>query len=157
MKRVQLDRWIAALGAAVAYIAMDAVSYIHPTEHYGITPWNPQPTFAIVLLMVAGQRWLPMVFAAVLGAEVLVRGAPAPWPATLLMAAVLSLGYAAMAAALVGPLAISRRLDARRDVVSLVLVVLIGSLLTGLLYVAAIHASGLGRMGAFVDAWTRFW
>jgi two-component system sensor kinase FixL len=157
MKRPQLDRWIAALAAALAYIAMDAVSYIHPTEHYAITPWNPQPTFAIALLMFAGQRWLPVVFAAVLGAEVIVRGAPAPWPATLLMAAVLSLGYAAMAAALVGPLAISRRLDARRDVVRLVLVVLLGSLLTGLLYVAAIHASGLGKAGAFVDAWTRFW
>lgn len=146
-----------AIGAAIAYVALDWVSYIHPTEQYGITPWNPQPSVAIALLMTLGQRWLPTVFAAVVAAEYFVRGAPAPWPATLLMAAVLSLGYAAIAAALAGPFAISRRLDKRQDVVRLVVVTLGGALVTGLLYVAAIRASGLGAGSDFLLASMRFW
>lgn len=146
-----------AAAAAAAYVALDALSYIHPTEHYGITPWNPQPSVAIALLMLGGQRWLPAVFAAVVAAEVIVRGAPGPWAATLLISAVLALGYAAMAAALAGPLGISPRMDGRRDVLRLVTVALAGSLATGLLYVAAIHASGLQVQAAFVDAWMRFW
>lgn len=148
---------ILALAAAVAYVALDWVSYIHPTEQYGITPWNPQPSVAIALLMLMGQRWLPVVFAAVIAAEYFVRGAPAPWPATLLMAAVLALGYAAIAAALAGPYAISRRLDTRQDVVRLVVVTLTGALVTGLLYVAAIRASGLAAGSDFLLASMRFW
>ena len=146
-----------AAAAAAAYVGLDALSYIHPTEHYGITPWNPQPSVAIALLMLGGQRWLGVVLAAVVAAEVIVRGAPAPWPATLLMSAMLALGYAAMAAALAGPLAISPRMDSRNDVLRLVIVALAGSLATGFLYVAAIHASGLQVEAAFLDAWMRFW
>jgi two-component system sensor kinase FixL len=146
-----------ATAAIIAYVALDWVSYIHPTEQYGITPWNPQPSVAIALLMILGQRWLPAVFAAVVAAEYFVRGAPAPWPATLLMAAVLALGYAAIAAALSGPFAISRRLDKRQDVVRLVVVTLAGALVTGLLYVAAIRASGLAAGSDFLLASMRFW
>lgn len=158
MKRDGVEKGLGLAAAAIAaYVALDALSYIHPTEHYGITPWNPQPSVVIALLMLRGQRWLPAVFVATVLAEVVVRGAPAPWPATLLMCAMLALGYAAMASALVGPLAISPRLATRRDVLRLVVVVLAGSLATGLLYVAAIHASGLQVPGAFTDAWMRFW
>ena len=68
-----------ATGAAflAAYVLLDWVSFIHPLQQFGITPWNPQPAFAIALLMFGGQRWLPLVFAAALSAELLVRGAPA--------------------------------------------------------------------------------
>jgi two-component system sensor kinase FixL len=157
MRRVPTPEWLLSIAATLAYVALDALSYIHPTEHYGITPWNPQPSVVIALLLLAGQRWLPAVFIAALAAELVVRGAPAPWPATLVMCAVLTLGYAAMAAALTGPLAISPRLDSRRDVVRLVIVVLVGTLATGLLYVAAIHASGLQIEGPFFQPWMRFW
>jgi two-component system sensor kinase FixL len=158
MTRRAFDKDVAiAAAAAAAYVALDALSYIHPTEHYGITPWNPQPSIAIALLMLRGQRWLPVVFGAAVAAEIVVRGAPAPWPATLLMAAMLSLGYAAMAAALTGPMAVSPQLDTRRSVLRLVMVVLAGSLATGLLYVSAIHVVGLAAGGSFHDAWMRFW
>src|SRR6185436_2393653 len=89
-----------AVGFAAGYLALDWMSYIHPMQQYSITPWNPQPALAIALLMLGGQRWLPVVFAAVLSAEWIVRGAPASLPTTLLITAVLTLGYAAIARAL---------------------------------------------------------
>ena len=152
-----LRPWMIGAGAVAAYVLLDAVSYIHPIGQHGITPWNPQPSIAIALLVLAGQRWLPTVIGAVLAAEWIVRGAPGSALATVLICLVLALGYAAMAAALTGRLAVSPRLDTRRDVLRLVLVVLVGSIVTGLLYVSTIYASGTGLAGGPVAAWMRFW
>ena len=146
-----------ALGGVLTYVVLDWVSFIHPAEEFGITPWNPQPSIAIGLLWLVGQRFLPVVLLAVLLAEYLVRSAPAPWGVTLVMAAVLTLGYAAMAQALSTRFAISPRLDTRRDVIRLVVVVLAGSLATGVLYIGAIYAAGSGSANGFLPALVRFW
>src|SRR5688572_42061 len=127
---------------AVAYVLLDRLSYIHPLEQYGITPWNPQPALAIALLVVGGQRWLPVVFGAVVAAEWVVRGAPAGMAATLYLGAVLALAYAAIARALTGPFAIDPALGSRRHTVRLVAVVTIGALLAGMLYLAALASLG---------------
>jgi signal transduction histidine kinase len=146
-----------ALAFVAGYLVLDWVSYIHPMQQYSITPWNPQPALAIALLVLGGQRWLPLVFAAVVAAEALVRGMPAPWPATLVVGAVLSLGYAAIARALSGRFAVDAALDSRRDVVRLVSVVAVGAFATGILYVAALLASGQGPLDDPFVALVRFW
>jgi signal transduction histidine kinase len=133
------------------------VSYIHPTQTLGITPWNPQPALAIALLLVRGQRWLPVVLAAALGAEVLVRGAPAPWLAPLIVSCVLALGYAAVARALASSFAIRRSLDDVRDVVRLIGVVVAGAFMIAVLYVGALAALGTRIDEGFVVATLKFW
>ena len=149
----------AAIGAAfvAGYVFLDRVSYIHPLEQYGITPWNPQPALAIALLLVGGQRWLPAVFAAVIAAEWIVRGAPAPWPATLLLGGVLALAYAGIARALAGPFKIDLGLGSRRDTFRLVAIVVVGTFLTGILYVGALLAIGLRPASGPGGAVLRFW
>src|SRR5512142_2775107 len=104
------------LGTAfvAGYVALDWLSYIHPMQQYGITPWNPQPAFAIGLLALAGQRWLPALFLAAVLAEWLVRDAHGGWPSTLVIGAVLALCYAAIARALTGRFAVRPALDSRR-------------------------------------------
>ncbi|MEO5692509.1 MAG: ATP-binding protein [Usitatibacter sp.] len=146
-----------ALLFVAGYLALDWVSYIHPLQQYSITPWNPQPALAIALLMLGGQRWLPLVFAAVVGAEVLVRGQPALEPSTLLVGAVLSLAYAAIARALRGRFEVDPMLGSRRDVVRLVAVVSAGAFATGVLYIAALLASGQGPLDDPFEALARFW
>jgi hypothetical protein len=125
----------ALLGAAfvAGYIALDWLSYIHPMQQFGITPWNPQPALAIGLLALRGQRWLPAVFLAAVLSEWLVRGAHAGWPATLVIGAVLALCYAAIARALTGRYAVRPELDSRRDAIRLVAVVAAGALATCIL------------------------
>ena len=156
-----------ALGAArfgaiacafvAAYVVLDRVSYIHPLEQYGITPWNPQAALAIALVLVGGQRWIPVVVASVVTAEWVVRGAPGGTLATLLLGAVLGLSYAAIARALGGAFAIDLGLRTRRDTFRLVSVVTVGTLFTGSLYLGALLALGLRPESGVVDALLRFW
>jgi two-component system, LuxR family, sensor kinase FixL len=157
------ERSGALRGALVAilffagYLFLDWVSYIHPMQQYSITPWNPQPALAIALLMLGGQRWMPLVFAAVVGAEWLVRGAPAPWPSTLLIAMVLTLGYAAIARALTGRFSVRPALDSQRDAVRLAVVVSIGAFAVGVLYISALLAADVGPLDQPFTALVRFW
>lgn len=146
-----------AVAFVAGYLLLDWVSYIHPMQRYSITPWNPQPALAIALLMLGGQRWLPLVFAAVLGAEWLVRGAPAPWPSTLPIAMVLTLGYAAIARALTGRFSVRPALDSQRDAVRLAAVVSIGAFAAGILYISALLAADVGPLEEPFTALVRFW
>lgn len=148
---------VLALVFVAGYLLLDWVSYIHPTQTLGITPWNPQPALAIALLLVRGQRWLPVVLAALIAAEILVRGAPAPWFAPLVVSCVLALGYAAVARALASPFEIRRSLDDARDVVRLIGVVVAGSLMIALLYVGALAALGTRIEEGFFVATLKFW
>ena len=148
---------LVAAGFVPAYVLADWMSYIHPMQQSGITPWNPQPALAIALLMLAGQRALPLVFVAALAAEWLVRDTAGGWPSALLVAAVLSLGYAAIAHALTHRFAISPSLGQGRDTWRLVLVVAVGALLTGALFVGALVASRIGPVDEPFGALVRFW
>ena len=148
---------VIAVAFVAGYVLLDRVSYIHAVQQFNITPWNPQPALAIALLMTLGQRWLPAVFVAALLAERIVRGDLMSMPASALAAAVLTLGYAAIARALTGPFAIARRLNTRRDVLRLTGAVVAGSFATGVLYVAALLASGTGPRDAPVAAVVGFW
>lgn len=141
----------------VGYLLLDWISYIHPMQSFNITPWNPQPALAIALLMYLGQRSFLAVLAAVVAAECLVRGAPIIAVGTWLGSAVLSLGYAAIAATFTGKFKISPRLDAREDMIRLLGGVAVGTLLTGLVYLGALAAAGLGPTGHYAEALVRFW
>lgn len=157
MDRPRLASALVALAAGLAYVSLDWLSYIRPLQQSSITPWNPQPAVAIALIAFGGQRWLPAVFGAVLAAEVLVRGASAGWPATLLVSAVLSLGYAAMASALSARVAVRSGLLSRADMAHLIAVVTLGALVTGTLYVGALWASGAPLPGPYFSALMQFW
>jgi signal transduction histidine kinase len=148
--------WL-AIAFVAGYVALDWLSYIHPMQQFSITPWNPQPALAIALLVLRGQRWLPLVIAAVVASEWLVRGAPGGWPSTLVIGAVLGLAYAAIARALSGRFAVHPALDSLRDALRLVGVVSVGTLFAGVLYIAALVASGVGPLEQPFTALVRFW
>lgn len=139
------------------YPLLDWVSYIYPMAQFNITPWNPQPALAIALLMRYGQRWLPAVMLTVVASEHLIRDTPTPWLVDILVALVLSLCYAAIAYLLTRRYVVSPRLDSTRDVLRLIGVVTLGAFLTGVLYVAALVAGGVGPLERFPEALLRFW
>jgi len=149
-------RWPLA-AFAIVYPLLDWVSYIYPMAQYNITPWNPQPALAIGLLMMYGQRWLPLVIVVVAITEQVIRSTPSPWPVDIAIALVLSLCYAAIADLLTQRYAIAPRLDSTRAVIRLVIVVTLGTLLTGVLYVGLLAASGAGTVTFFAEALLRFW
>ncbi len=139
------------------YLLLDWLSYIHAVNAFGVTPWNPQPALAIALLLFAGQRMLPAVFAAVVVSEVLVRGAPAPTPVTLFAAAALTLGYAATAQWLAGRRGPNLPLATRIDLVRLLAGVAAGTLFTGFLFVGTLIAAGYAPPGPAPQALLQFW
>jgi signal transduction histidine kinase len=155
MNRHVSTRALLAGGFVVGYLLLDWVSYIHPLQQYNITPWNPQPALAIALLMLGGQGWLPLIFVAVLGAELLTHRSPLSGT-TLVVSAVLALAYAAIARTLHGRFAVSPALDSRRDVMRLLGVVAIGALVTGILYIGALVAGGTGPLEWPFEALARF-
>lgn len=80
-----------------AYVALDAVSYVHPISPLGITPWNPPPGLSLALLLLLGLRQAPWLLVAFVAAEILVRG-PAGSPLEIAITGlVVTGGYTAAA------------------------------------------------------------
>lgn len=145
------------LAFSASYLLLDWMSYVHPLQQSSITPWNPHPALAVALLALCGQRWLPAVFLATFAAEVAVRHMPAGPATTLLVSVVLSLGYAATAAALSGLIASGEALRSRRGLLQLIGVIAIGTLVTGALYVGALWSSGAQLPAPYFEALLQFW
>ena len=78
---------VIGIGYLLGYVALDWVSFIDPFATFGITPWNPPPGLSFVLLVLFGQRYLPLLFIAPVLADLLVRQLPFPWSLELLVAA----------------------------------------------------------------------
>ena len=138
------------------YLMLDQASYIFPLPGFNVTPWNPQPSLAVALLMLCGQRTIWVVYLAILAAELLFRFDVTTLPSSMLVAAVMALGYSAMAGALRGRRPIAPSLRHRDDVVRMLAVVAIGTLVTGLAFVLAVMATRWPVEGA-LSAWLRFW
>jgi len=139
-----------------AYLLLDWASFLFPLPGFNVTPWNPQPSLAIALLMLFGQKTIWVVYAAILAAELMFRWQVTSVLSALLVAAVLALGYSAMASAMRGSRPIALSLRRRDDVVRLLVVITVGSLLTGLAFVLAVMAT-TGRSDGALSAWLRFW
>lgn len=140
----------------VAFVLLDRASYIFPMAVFNVTPWNPQASLAIALVMFLGQRAIWVVFLALFAAEHLNRGTATDSMTAILVAVVLSLGYAAIAAFLRDRYPVAPALQRREEVVRLVVVITLGSLFTGLIYVSAV-ALALRHVTGILEAWLRFW
>jgi two-component system, LuxR family, sensor kinase FixL len=141
----------------IGYLFLDWVSYVYPVQSSAITPWNPHPALAVALLMAGGQRWLFLVAAVIFGAEVVVRQMPAGLVGTLLVATVLALGYAAIAAALKNVLSTAGRIESPSELGRAILVITLGTLVTGALYVGSLWAAGVPLPGAYFESLLQFW
>ena len=54
---------VAALYLA-GFILLDWLSFIHPFAPFGITPWNPPTGLSFALILLFGQRYMPLLFVA---------------------------------------------------------------------------------------------
>ena len=58
---------------APCYVTLDWASHIYPLGPFNITPWNPQAGLAIVWMLLGGFRYLPVVFATIFLADLVIR------------------------------------------------------------------------------------
>ncbi|MEP7062968.1 MAG: ATP-binding protein [Betaproteobacteria bacterium] len=141
----------------LAYVALDWISFIDPVGPLGITPWNPAPGLALFLLLRHGMRFAPWLFVAVMAAEIIVRGAPAPWPALFAIATVLTSGYGLLGSLLRG------RLEFRQDIATLrdaTVFVFASAVATGAIALAVVWvfvASGTLSPDHFAHSIAQYW
>lgn len=74
-----LPQSVLALGFLAGYVLLDWVSFIQPFAPFGITPWNPPTGLSFILVLLFGQRFIPLLFVAPLVADLLVRQLPLSW------------------------------------------------------------------------------
>ena len=147
--------WLVGIAFFAGYLLLDRVSFLYPVTGFNVTPWNPQPALAIALIMLRGQAWLPLIFLAITVAEYFIHHNPSLMTAVI-VACVQALGYGGIAALLTGRFRIASALDSRSDILRLTMVVATGSLVVGVLYVAATMAAG-GPAEAAPTALLHFW
>ncbi len=144
------------VGYVLAYVILDALSYVQPLLKLGITPWNPDAGLTVAFLLLRGWRQTPWAAVAALSAEIWVRGAPAPWFALICASTIIGAGYGGLAFALA-----HRRLDhllaSRRAAFEFSA----GAALTALAvsggYAATFVAAGVLPASSAVDAIERNW
>lgn len=144
-------------GYFALYVFLDWVSYIHPVLPLAITPWNPPPGLSLALLLLLGLRYWPALFFAVLLAELLVRGLPAPWPYIVLSSFFLTACYAGAAALLRGPLHFDAGFRTLRDLLVFLLVASCGAFLAAVGYVSIYTYAGIAPEHAYLSNLLRFW
>lgn len=110
------DVLVLSLAFLAAYLPIDWLTFIHPRPSLNITPWNPPAGLYMALLLWTGVRGVPMVYAALLLADLVVRGHPASITSLLLTNLVIVAGYGAAAYVLRRRAAIHPALNRVRDV-----------------------------------------
>jgi signal transduction histidine kinase len=155
-KETAKGRWVLYALFAAAYLALDQASYIFPFPGFNVTPWNPHPALAVALLMLYGRGAIGIVYLTILAAELAFRFDVTTLASAALIAAVMTLGYSAMAGALRHRWRIAPSLRHRGDVVRMLGVVALGSLATGLAYVGVAMSTRELAQGV-LPAWLRFW
>ena len=141
-----------------SYVALDWVSFIQPFASFGITPWNPPTGLSFVLVLLFGQRYLPLLFAAPLLADLLVRQWPLPWPVELAACVFIGGGYTAGLTVLLRPATrFNPALASMRDLVLLLVVAGVSSAAVAACYVGVLAAAGLLTSQAYIPAALQFW
>jgi two-component system, LuxR family, sensor kinase FixL len=108
---------VVAIAYLVIYLAIDGLVAVRPVFTVGVTPWSPETALSLAILMLAGNRWLPVVLAAFFMSANLIH-APHTAPLMQLAASLwLTLVYGGLAAILRrwhGPRPILTTADAAR-------------------------------------------
>ncbi len=147
--------WVVVVGYVFVFLILDWASFIRPLQGLNITPWNPQPALAVALLMASRRLWW-VVISGLLAAEVLVRGLPGD-VVVAMAAGALTCSYLAMATALERKLGDGWKISTGRDVVWFLIIIALGALLSGAVYVGTYAAGGILPPGPLWGALARYW
>lgn len=107
---------VLSLAFLAAYLPIDWLTFIHPRPSLNITPWNPPAGLYMALLLWTGKRGVPMAYATLVMADLVVRGHPASIPSLLLSNFIIVAGYGIAAHVLRRRAAINLALDKVSDV-----------------------------------------
>lgn len=139
------------------YVVLDWASYFHPLHGLNITPWSPGPALGLVYLLRHGRHAAPALLLAILVADAGVRGLPISLPGTLLLPALLVLGYWAIAETLRRRLGGIGLFASRRGLIEWALILALGTCVNSLIFVGALALGGLIPVDGLREAFIRYW
>jgi two-component system, LuxR family, sensor kinase FixL len=148
------------VGAAyvAGYVLLDWISFIDPFAPYGITPWNPPTGLSFAVVLLFGQRLIPLLFVAPFFADLTVRQLPFPWTVEFAATAIIGGGYSLALLFLLRPKTrFNPALPSLRDVFLLLVTAAASAALVAMSYVGAIVAAGILPAMDFAAACLRFW
>jgi two-component system sensor kinase FixL len=151
------SKYLGAMCFSVAYIATDALSFIHPIGQFNITPWNPPAALQVLCLMLMGWPWMAWTYLTLFVSDGIVRGTVGLLtPEVYLGNALLVICYASIAIALRKFILNKSHLTAREETVTLSLIVFAGTFITAASYIGLL--SLIGGLGTthFESAFFRF-
>jgi signal transduction histidine kinase len=126
------------------HLLLDWLSFVHPFGAFGITPWNPSTGLGFVLVLRYGPRTLPLYLAALILANVIVRGLPVPLWVAVAEALMRAAAYGVALIILLRPsIGFDTSLASVRDLFLLLLVAVVASAVTACAYVVLLLATGL--------------
>jgi two-component system sensor kinase FixL len=149
--------WRDALLLFLAYLALDGASHIHPLHGLDFTPWSPAPALGLLFLLRYGGRAAPPLALAILAADAWVRDLSLSWQLGSGLAIQLAAGYWAIAEVL------RRRLNSkgifadRRGLINWVTIMVIGTLLNSLIFIAGLTVARFLPPAAATEALVHYW
>jgi two-component system sensor kinase FixL len=153
-----LPLYVVGAGYLAGYVLLDWISYIQPFAPFGITPWNPPTGLSFIVVLLFGQRLMPLLFVAPLLADLMVRHLPLSWALEFATCAIVGAGYAAGLFVLLHPATrFNPALTSMRDLIVLIGVAALSSAAVAASYVGLLVASGLVAPADYVAATLQFW
>lgn len=146
-------------GAAfvVVYVLLAWMTRFYMVRPFSITPWNPVSGVALAFLLIYGIRYWPALAVASVSTSLLLRGIPVAPYTQLLAPVVLTGGYIAMAALLLGPLRLNIAVERLRDFINIAAIAATGTLLMAIAYVSVFRSVGTMSEQDFSYIMLRFW
>ena len=140
------------------FVLLDWLSFIHPFAPFGITPWNPPTGLSFALILLFGQRYLPLLFVAPLLADLLVRHLPVPIYTEVATIFVSGAAYGGATFFLLRPkIRFDPALASLRDLVRLLAVAATSTAAAAIGMIAVLTAAGLIESADFAAAAVRLW
>ena len=137
---------------------LDWLSYVHPFGAFGLTPWNPSTGLGFVMVLLLGQRTLPVFFAAVLISNLTVRGMPVPVWIAVSESLLVGTGYGLALTMLLRPsVRFDPSLSSVRDLFLLLAAVVVSSAAVACTYVSLLVTTGLLHFQDVMTALLRYW
>jgi two-component system sensor kinase FixL len=126
------------------HLLLDWLSFVHPFGAFGITPWTPSTGLCFVLVLRYGPRTLPVYVAALILANVIVRGLPVPFWVATAEALIRCAAYGLVLVVLLRPsIGFEPSLLSVRDLFLLLLAAVVASAVTAGGYVGLLVATDL--------------
>jgi C4-dicarboxylate-specific signal transduction histidine kinase len=156
---ISLSLPIVGLAYLAGYVFLDWISFIHPfTPYANITPWNPPTGLSFVLVLLFGQRLIPLLFVAPLLGDFAIRELPMPWPVEIVTVIVVGGGYSVALLLLLSPAArFDPALSSMRDLFLLLFAAALSATVVSFGYVGTLMIADLLPSRDLVAAGLRYW